>query len=283
MCHIKKYSHSRVGRLILLRHGESIWNATDSTRSISPRFSGWADIPMTRLGKLQSKEAGICLQQFGFRFNAIFTSVLYRSILTLNLVLKELKSQPTIPVLHSWRLNERHYGSLVGLEKKPLESIAAKYGVSKEEVLAWRRSWDKRPPEMSTEIAYSLSRSTTSCLDDASLDLSAHVDIEAEEDFIDGVNSDYVQTYPGYRHIAEEIFQRAPYSTLADSTLLRLSPEASSDISRYNPGNGELASWDELIPLSESLEDTAKRILPLWRRQVVPRILMGEDVLVVGK
>lgn len=122
-------------KLVLLRHGESVWNRDN-------RFTGWTDIPLSPVGEQEAKKAGQNLLANGYRFDQAYTSLLKRAIKTLELVLEEL-DQTWIPVLKSWRLNERHYGALQGMNKAEL---AAKYGA--EQVHIWRRSFSVRPPEL---------------------------------------------------------------------------------------------------------------------------------------
>ena len=122
-------------KLVLLRHGESIWNRENL-------FTGWTDVDLSDLGRIEAKQAGEQLKAEGFTFDVAFTSVLKRAIRTLWLVLDELDLM-WIPVEHSWRLNERHYGALQGLNKA---QTAAKYG--DEQVLIWRRSYDIPPPAL---------------------------------------------------------------------------------------------------------------------------------------
>jgi 2,3-bisphosphoglycerate-dependent phosphoglycerate mutase len=122
-------------KIVLLRHGESTWNKEN-------RFTGWTDVDLTEKGVEEARAAGRLLRERGFSFDRAFTSVLKRANKTLNLVLEEL-DQLWLPVEHSWRLNERHYGALQGLDKA---ETAAKYG--DEQVLLWRRSYDVPPPPL---------------------------------------------------------------------------------------------------------------------------------------
>ncbi len=121
--------------LVLLRHGESIWNKEN-------RFTGWTDVDLSRQGIKEAQDAGQVLKEKGYIFDVAFTSVQKRAIRTLWLVLDEMDLM-WIPVYRSWRLNERHYGALQGLNKS---ETAAKYG--EEQVLIWRRSYDIRPPSL---------------------------------------------------------------------------------------------------------------------------------------
>jgi 2,3-bisphosphoglycerate-dependent phosphoglycerate mutase len=119
--------------LVLLRHGESTWNREN-------RFTGWVDVPLSEKGLAEATEAGRRLGKEGFVFDVAFTSVLKRAIKTLWVGLEEMDLM-WIPVVRDWRLNERHYGGLTGLNKA---ETAAKHG--EEQVLVWRRSYDTPPP-----------------------------------------------------------------------------------------------------------------------------------------
>jgi len=122
-------------RIVLLRHGESVWNMEN-------RFTGWTDVDLTQRGVEEAKRAGEMLIAAGFGFDCAYTSVLKRAIKTLWLALETMDLM-WIPVHHSWRLNERHYGALQGLNKA---ETAAKF--SEEQVLQWRRSYDVPPPAL---------------------------------------------------------------------------------------------------------------------------------------
>ena len=120
-------------QLVLIRHGESQWN-------LENRFTGWVDVDLTPTGIQQATQAGERLKAAGYDFDIAYTSVLKRAIRTLWHA-QEAMDRLWIPVVHSWRLNERHYGALAGLNKA---ETAAKYG--DEQVHIWRRSYDVRPP-----------------------------------------------------------------------------------------------------------------------------------------
>jgi 2,3-bisphosphoglycerate-dependent phosphoglycerate mutase len=122
-------------RLVLLRHGESVWNSEN-------RFTGWTDVDLSPRGIDEARAGGRLLKNEGFRFDLAFTSVLKRAIRTLWIALDEL-DQMWLPVEKSWRLNERHYGALQGLNKA---ETAAKFG--EPQVLLWRRSYDTPPPAL---------------------------------------------------------------------------------------------------------------------------------------
>ena len=122
-------------KLALVRHGESTWNKEN-------RFTGWTDVDLSPKGIEEAKKAGVLLRQEGFIFDTAFTSVLKRAIRTLWFILDEMDLM-WIPVYRSWRLNERHYGALQGLNKS---EMAQKYG--EKQVQIWRRSYDITPPPL---------------------------------------------------------------------------------------------------------------------------------------
>jgi 2,3-bisphosphoglycerate-dependent phosphoglycerate mutase len=125
-------------RLVLLRHGESTWNKEN-------RFTGWTDVDLSEKGREEAREAGRLMSAEKYEFDVAYTSVLKRAIRTLWVSLDELDMM-WIPVHRSWRLNERHYGGLQGLNKA---ETAAKYG--EEQVKIWRRSYDTPPPPLTYE------------------------------------------------------------------------------------------------------------------------------------
>lgn len=122
-------------KLVLVRHGESVWN-------LENRFTGWTDVPLSDKGIIEAKEAGKILKKDGFVFDIAYTSVLKRAEDTLELILNEM-DEMKIPIYRSWRLNERHYGALQGLNK---DDTRKKYGL--EQVELWRRSAAVRPPAL---------------------------------------------------------------------------------------------------------------------------------------
>lgn len=121
--------------LVLLRHGQSSWN-------LENRFTGWTDVDLTEQGIAEAKQAGQLIKEAGYSFDMAYTSLLKRAIRTLWLTLDEL-DQMWVPVVRDWRLNERHYGNLQGLNKA---EMAAKFG--EEQVHIWRRSYDVPPPAL---------------------------------------------------------------------------------------------------------------------------------------
>jgi 2,3-bisphosphoglycerate-dependent phosphoglycerate mutase len=177
-------------RIVLLRHGESQWN-------LENRFTGWTDIDLSEKGVEEARQAGRALKEAGFVFDVAFTSVLKRAIRTLWIVLEEL-DRMWIPQRKSWRLNERHYGALQGLNKA---ETAVEYG--EEQVRLWRRSYDVPPPPLER-------RDKRFCGNDPRYDA--------------------------------------------------LAPEE--------------------LPVSESLKDTAVRVMPYWEGTIVPVLERGARIIV---
>ena len=121
-------------KLVLVRHGESIWN-------LENKFTGWTDVDLSEKGVLEAHEAGRILKEKGYTFDIAYTSVLKRANKTLDIILEEMNLD--IPIHYSWRLNERHYGALQGLNKDETRKV---YG--EEQVHIWRRSYDVEPPSL---------------------------------------------------------------------------------------------------------------------------------------
>lgn len=125
-------------KLVLVRHGQSAWN-------LENRFTGWTDVDLTDLGKAEAAEAGKLLKEAGYDFDIAYTSVLKRAIKTLNIV-QDVMDLDWLPVVRAWQLNERHYGSLQGLNKA---EMAEKFGEA--QVKIWRRSYDVPPPALESD------------------------------------------------------------------------------------------------------------------------------------
>lgn len=178
--------------LVLIRHGESVWNKANL-------FTGWTDVDLSENGKKEADLAGKTLKENGYDFDICYTSYLKRAIHTLNHVLEALDLE-YLPVIKNWRLNERHYGALQGLNKS---ETAEKYG--EEQVKIWRRSFDVRPP------------------------------------------------------VLEKNDERAPINQ-----------------KMYSKEN-----QDEL-PLTESLKDTIKRVVPYYENEIKPHLENNEKVLIVA-
>lgn len=177
-------------RIVLLRHGESQWN-------LENRFTGWTDIDLSDKGNEEARQAGRLLREAGFVFDIAFTSVLTRAIRTLWVVLEEL-DRMWIPERKSWRLNERHYGALQGLNKA---ETAVQYG--EEQVRLWRRSYDVPPPPLERK------------------------------------DKRFCGNDPRYDALAPEE-----------------------------------------LPVSESLKDTAARVIPYWEGTIVPVLARGARIIV---
>lgn len=179
-------------RIVLLRHGESLWNKEN-------RFTGWTDVDLSEKGIDEAMKAGDLMREKGFVFDKAYTSFLKRAIKTLNVVLDRM-NQDWIPVEKSWRLNEKHYGALQGLNKA---ETAEKYG--DEQVLVWRRSYDIPSPALSAE---------------------------------DPRNPEFD---PRYKTVPSDI-----------------------------------------LPLTESLKDTVKRILPYWEKEIFPSLQIADQILIAA-
>ncbi len=124
-------------KVVLLRHGESIWNAQN-------KFTGWIDIELSKKGREQARNAGLILKEKGFNFDIAFTSVLKRAIKTLE-VMFETMGLLAVPIEKAWQLNERHYGALQGVNKK---EAVEKFGLK--QVMAWRRGYKTKPPHQNS-------------------------------------------------------------------------------------------------------------------------------------
>jgi 2,3-bisphosphoglycerate-dependent phosphoglycerate mutase len=135
--------------LLCYRHGQSTWNITEPSLGLTARFTGWVDVDLTSKGVLQAQAAGKCLKMFGIKPDAIYTSLLKRSIISLNemdIVPSLQKEGHDVTVINSWRLNERHYGMLTGMPKATAGQM-----LGEEKVSQWRRSWDQAPPPLHRE------------------------------------------------------------------------------------------------------------------------------------
>ncbi|MCK9578153.1 2,3-diphosphoglycerate-dependent phosphoglycerate mutase [bacterium] len=176
-------------KLVIVRHGQSVWNAQNI-------FTGWTDVELSPEGIEEARLAGLILKKAGYVFDMAFTSVLSRAIKTLEIVLKEMEL--SIPIEYSWRLNERHYGALQGMNKF---EIRDKYGET--QFMQWRRGYAFRPPELE------------------------------EGDPRSSTND------PKYKDLKQEE-----------------------------------------IPMTESLQDTEKRVRPYWDNNIVPAIKSGKKVLI---
>jgi bisphosphoglycerate-dependent phosphoglycerate mutase len=309
-----KISHSyrnsqapKIGRLILVRHGQSKWNVTDPTRNLTARFTGWADIGLTQQGKDQALAAGRAIQlavnngilppkdRFigGEKFivpaiDVVFCSLLKRSIDTMNLILEEIylaekvsapttasrgeeespKYQYPIPVIHSWRLNERHYGALVGLSKQGAERLYGRVRLTR-----WRDSWDVRPPPMPLEMVKRWGRE----------DHCKPVTIVKE-----GGGGRMCVFDPSsvkfQRNInaMEQINSTSGDGRISGMKIVEHGGKKRKDSTTSDINNDNAADEVNFMPPSESLHDTHERFLPLWKQGIAPHLRAGRTVLVVG-
>lgn len=228
----------RLGSLVFVRHGESVWNVTDKINGRQTRFTGWADIPLSSTGESQARACGVCMANLNLSFDKVYTSLLKRSRKTFEIISKEIPvSSLPDEIVSSWRLNERHYGALVGLSELEAEPI-----FGHDQVLEWRRSWSSRPPPMN--ISSFIEKHSFNTIDDSSINW--------------------------------------PWQNMLWTKAMTITTPVSEDGIIGN----ELHSIDEhpypAIPNTESLEDTARRVLPLWIEEIFPRIVRGETILVVG-
>lgn len=219
-----------------------MWNITDKAQKRETRFTGWADVPLSARGRLQAVAAGSCLANLlpDISYDVVFTSVLSRSLDTYNLIAEQMSQQQHKSVRHvaTWRLNERHYGSLVGLSKSQAETK-----LGKERVMGWRRSWDLKPPPMDKDPRYYAFQEDSDAV------------TKSKEPLFDWQS---------------DIWTKAITVTRKPS--------------RYDGSIEETIDIDTcaLIPKSESLQDTAARVLPLWKEDIQPRLMYGQTVMVVA-
>jgi 2,3-bisphosphoglycerate-dependent phosphoglycerate mutase len=221
-------------KLVLVRHGQSTWNQEN-------RFTGWTDVDLSEQGKEEARRAGQLLKEAGFTFNLAYTSVLKRAIRTLWIILDELDLM-WIPILNSWRLNERHYGALQGLNKA---EMAAQYG--DEQVHIWRRSYDIQPPPLEkTDERYPGNSACYSDLTDTELPLT-----ECLKDTVNRVLPYWDD------HIAPSLRAEKKVLVVAHGNTIRalmkyLDQMADSDIVEVNIPTG--------VPLVYELDDDLKPI-----------------------
>ncbi len=247
----------RAGRLIFVRHGESVWNLTDKSLGRKTRFTGWADIPLTDTGKAQAKAAGNALNELNIKFDAIFTSVLKRSVDTAFCLVDQMSKQQSVYVKSCWRLNERHYGALIGLSKDE----AAEH-IGRDHVMEWK-SWHVKPPPMDPEGGPI-----------ASIEELGHIFGTSEEgspeDTVDDDNRGFLFDWQRDILLEPRVVTRHPKPQNEGGFLDGLQEP-------------EISIEDGVdIPLSESLQQTANRVLPLWQNDILPRLVKGETVLVVA-
>ena len=316
----------RTGRLVLIRHGQSTWNVTDPSRGLTARFTGWCDVPLTEKGVEQASAAGRALATYlgggggesaeeggarsvgGGGVDCAFTSLLSRASDTLTLTLRELglivegsdgdspsfaasSSSPPqcrIPVVSSWRLNERHYGALVGLSKEGAERL---YG--RERLSTWRDSWDVPPPPMGPNMVERWSReghcgAVTIVRDPGGGRLRGD----------SGGTTAVADSLDRLRGGAGTARTESSMTTEQGGFPVLGRPVDGSE-GGMAPTAREFAMWEKneavavavdppsrgnpsMMPPSESLRDASERVLPLWIRGIAPRLRNGETVLVVA-
>eukprot|EP00804_Cyclotella_cryptica_P017634 CCRYP_006763-RA/>CCRYP_006763-RA protein AED:0.21 eAED:0.21 QI:224/1/1/1/1/1/2/533/516 len=300
----------KIGRLVLVRHGQSEWNVTDPTRNLTARFTGWADIGLTQQGIdqaiaagravqfavskgiLPSKEVEICDSDSTIRkkqvpaIDVAFCSLLKRASDTMNLVLNEVYladpiesifQNPTgqnsstksraieykyrIPIIQSWRLNERHYGALVGLSKEGAERLYGKVRLSR-----WRDSWDVPPPPMPLEMIKKWGKETH----------CQPVTI---------VNRGKTALFPEHHNVDKDA-SRASCVKIVEHGGKKKQVEGKSVDGGTIISSSTVEPVQEtsftFMPPSESLRDTYERFIPLWIQGIAPHLRAGKTVLVVG-
>ncbi len=248
------------GHLILVRHGQSLWNVTDESSGLTARFTGWTDVAMTARGIGQSMAAGKALQKFlqdkNLTVDTAFVSLLSRAKHTLKLVLKELQLPGDPTIIESWRLNERHYGALCGMSKVDAE---ATYGVEK--LSRWRNGWDTPPPPMDHDTLMNWRKAvhcqTITKINDGSL----------KNRFI----------------TLKENGQQRSFGQQSSFGELSSFGEPGHELNEAKPNR---ENWPDVLdakmPASESLQDTVKRTYPIWKFGLAPRLKRGETVLVAA-
>ena len=334
------YTHSRhqkiipqevpkIGRLILVRHGQSKWNVTDPTRNLTARFTGWADIGLTQQGKDQAVAAGKAIQlavDSGIlssrrdrtscigrgvdnnnyftipAIDVVFCSLLKRSIDTMNILLEEIhlaekvatttsttsttntttneekddspKYLYPIPIIHSWRLNERHYGALVGLSKQGAERLYGRVRLTR-----WRDSWDVRPPPMPLEMVKRWGRE----------DHCKPVTIvkEGGSGRMCVFDPSSVKVLQNNKHASQKIIrasgdERTSGMKIVEHGGKKRNDPATTRTTSSTMKDGNDANDVNFMPPSESLHDTYQRFLPLWEQGIAPHLRAGRTVLVVG-
>lgn len=278
----------KIGRLILVRHGQSVWNVTDptSTPPTVARFTGWADIGLTPKGEQQAKAAGKALFDRIMHgkccvpptIDCCLTSLLKRSKDTATIILDEMQllrqeqqqqANTTMTMISSWRLNERHYGSLVGLSKAEAE---AEY--NHDLLSSWRCGWNVRPPPMNKEQQLEWAK-------------KKHCQQITEIRRISGSNDDG-KSYT-IREKGSVYKNMKPYVPLYASSKKKkqargLMPNSLTQplIKPKSRHQTQIQDRVTRMPASESLKDTFDRVLPMWMNVLVPRLKKGETILLVA-
>ena len=235
-----------MSRLVLLRHGQSQWN-------LENRFTGWVDVDLTPEGEAQARRAGELIKAEGVRFDRAFTSVLIRAIRTCTLAL-QAAGQSETPVVQDWRLNERHYGGLTGLDKA---ETAARHGA--DQVKLWRRSYDVPPPPMEPDSPWSFAHDPR----------YAGVDVPATESLKDTL----ARVLPCWNDtIVPRLRAGDDLLVAAHGNSLRAIVKLLFDVGEAEIVGVEIPTGNPLlIDLGEGLRPTAARYLDQGRAEALPR------------
>jgi len=265
------------GRLIVVRHGESTWN-------LENRFTGWADVPLTRRGELDAaRAADLILAEPGFRADVTYVSQLCRSVDTADIILERMQAagRPAIPCLRRWRLNERHYGALTGIPKREARGKSVGGLVLDSATLRnYRTSVEGKPPPMDPAHAYYTRRATAA----ATPTRIAMLPLAPAVAALGRLLAFSVACFQW------QVLRRACWRALLcyRSARRRLwgaaAPAGAQPSVLELPGwmaaDEPLAPWD--IPLTESLGDTCRRVEVFWWDELRPTLLAGNDVLLIG-
>mmetsp|Transcript_9041 Transcript_9041/g.16643 ORF Transcript_9041/g.16643 Transcript_9041/m.16643 type:complete len:472 (-) Transcript_9041:51-1466(-) len=296
----------KIGRLILVRHGQSVWNVTDPSRDLTARFTGWADIGLTKQGEDQAVAAGRAIQYAANKgilpstpdtahlpkIDVAFCSLLKRAADTMNIILEELHLAEKInraefttngddhmyrykvPLVYSWRLNERHYGSLVGLSKEGAERLFGKVRLTR-----WRDSWNVPPPPMPLEMVKRWGKENH-CQPVTILKRSHN---DKENDAINYGDDSIFSSYDGKVTLQQNELKGGRQNEL------RIMEHGGNRKNKRTLPSGRV--FDEplsdvdvssMMPASESLRDTYERFLPIWTQGITPYLRAGKTVLLVG-
>lgn len=327
--HLQINDEPTIGRLVLVRHGQSEWNVTDPTRNLTARFTGWADIGLTQQGRDQAVAAGHAIQLAVTRgilpskdstnhphvllipaIDVVFCSLLKRASDTMNIILEEIhlaekiatpvpshavsssadttneqrrspRYQYPIPIIQSWRLNERHYGALVGLSKDGAERLYGRVRLTR-----WRDSWDIPPPPMPLEMVKKWGKENhckpvtivrvgdggrTCIFDPAALGMQN-----------DGKGA---ATGSGIRieeHGGKRKRRRAAAALSTEEVSDQATTTATTTTTTTTTGGNSMNDGASFMPPSESLRDAYERFLPLWTQGIAKHIRAGRTVLVVA-
>lgn len=238
----------KVHTVVMIRHGESIWN-------VDRRFTGWCDVPLTKHGEADARDAGHLMGERGLKFDVAFTSNLERAWRTCAMVLAE-SGQSGVETIKSWKLNERHYGALQG-HKKNCPKLTASFG--EEKLIEWRRSYQLAPPTLYDPEIFNR-------IDLQSFKLNAsHMDPR----FIDHSTIEHLL---GYGDLSNNIAYGSNNSGTVGEVQQRLQNQSCNTF--FVPSHS--------YPSTESLKDCGDRAYGYWKQTILPRVKAGERVLIVA-